>query len=349
MQNKLAVYAVLLYTMFVLAPLGARGADEDIDHIAEPQRIVQAGSSAFIVENALYLFPEARGRVVALARGDQGNGFFVGDIDPDIENKLILPRRANTETILAENPDVVVMKNFMKSSGMGEALERVGVSTVYLDLESPEAWMRDLDTLGELFGNEGRAAELKDHFASRISAVTDPLISLPESEKPEVLFLYWSVRDGENAVNIPPLSWIQTRMVELAGGLPVWRDADLSERWTRTGVEQIAAWNPEVIVVAAYHIPTQEAVAAILNDPTWSSLDAVRAGRVYAFPGDYHSGDQPDARWLLGLQWLGALLHRDKYPELDMEAEARSFYRDLFFLAAAAYDVLIEPRLSGLE
>ena len=351
MSRKFLIVIVVLISLLGAASLGARGIDDAFgsdggtpSDTALPHRIVQAGSSAFIVENALYMFPEAVDRVVGLAEGDQGNGFFIPAVDPRIGEKTILPRRAATEEILALNPDVVVMKNFMKAR-MGEPIERVGVETLYLDLETPEAWKEDLEAIGRLFGNPARADELIGLFERRIAAVEGPLENLPDEERPTTLMLYWSVTDGAAAVNVPPLSWLQTRLVEMAGGEPIWKDADLGERWTKTNIEQIAAWNPEVIVVAAYHVSAQQAVEAIMADPVWSSLDAVKAGRVHAFPADYHSWDQPDARWLLGLSWLAAVLHPERFPDRDAETEVRSFYRDFFSMNDAAYEEFIAPRL----
>ena len=335
----------VILTAAVLLPLSGRGTDEIPENTADGIRIVQAGSAAFMVQNALYLFPEAYGGLVAAADGNQGNGSFMADLDPGAGEKTILPRTANTEAVLALRPDVVVMKNFMRTR-MGAPLEQMGIDTFYLDLESPEAWMADLAKLGDLFDNPERAAELQELFRERIETVTGAFEGMADREKPSTLFLYWSVRDGVSAVNVPPVSWIQTSMVEMAGGNPVWKDAELSDRWTKVGLEQIAAWNPDHIVVAAYHVPTPTAVEAIKSDPLWSSLKAVRAGNVHGFPVDYHSWDQPDARWLLGLTWLAAELHPERFPGLEMESEARAFYRDFFFMDDKAYDRMILPRLN---
>ena len=325
----------------------ARG-NAEIESSGETKRIVQAGSSAFLVENALYLFPEAVDQVVAMADGNQGRGFFAGDIDPGIDGKTVLPRTANTEAILALQPDIVVLKNFLEKR-MGEPLERVGVKTIYLDLETPEAWMEDLVVLGELFDDSERAEELQEMFRARIAVVEKPLKNLHDSEKPRTLVLYRSVKDGVKAVNVPPLSWIQTQMVEMAGGEPVWGDADFGERWTRTGIEQIAAWDPDVIFVAAYHMDAVDAVDELIQDSTWSSLRAVKNGNIHAFPADYHSWDQPDVRWLLGLQWMAATLHPELFPGLDMESEARTFFNEMFFIDDTAFNEYIKPRLTGLN
>jgi len=341
------VLFIVLILFSSLATLSARG-DSEAEPQGDSRRIVQVGSSAFLVENALYLFPEVYNELVAMADGNQGRGFFAGDIDPDISEKTVLPRTANTEAVLALQPDIVVMKNFLEKR-MGEPLERVGVETVYLDLETPEAWMKDLLVLGDLFENIARAEELQALFQSRISAVEEPLKMLEDNQKPRTLVLYRSVKDGVKAVNVPPLSWIQTRMVEMAGGEPVWRDADFGERWTRTGIEQIAAWDPDVILVAAYHVNAVDAVEELIQDPAWASLRAVRNGEIHPFPADYHSWDQPDVRWLLGLQWMAATLHPEIFGDVNMESEARVFFKDMFFLDDEAFDNYIKPRLTGLN
>lgn len=315
---------------------------------ALPRRIVQAGSSAFIVTDALYLFPEAYSRLVAIADGTQRNGFFASDIDPNSDSKTILPREASAETILALKPDMVVMKNFMKNR-IGEPLKRLGVETLYLDLETPEAWMDDLDKLGRMFGNTRRADKLKASIKDRVASVEEALAKLAEEDKPRVLLLYWSVKDAVMALNVPPLSWIQTRMVEMAGGIPVWRDADLGENWTLTGIEQIALWDPDVVFVAAYHVSAIEAVEIIKNDDTWQKLRAVAQGRIHAFPADYYSWDQPDIRWLLGLKWLATILHPEHFKDVDMTDEARAFYEEVYGMDEAKFDSLILPRLTGLN
>lgn len=341
--------SLFLVLIFAAAISGVHARDEiEASSVGFPERIVQAGSSAFMIENALYMFPEASDRIVAMADGNQGSGFFPADFDKNIGEKTILPRSANTEAILAQNPDTVVLKDFLKGR-MGEPLERIGVPTLYLNLETPEAWMSDLDKIGRLFGNPDRASELQLFFDKRMSMVENALEGLSEAEKPRTLLLYWSVKDGSTTANIPPLSWMQTRIVEMAGGTPVWKGADLGERWTQTGIEQIAAWDPDVIVVAAYHIAASEALDSIRNDSTWSSLRAVRNGNIHAFPGDYHSWDQPDGRWILGLEWLASSLHPDRFPELDMKSEVKSFYRDFYHMDADDFNRLVAHRLTGLD
>lgn len=346
MQSLSRLVPIILISSLIVLPLSGRGIEDSAPAETSAQRIVQAGSAAFIVQNALALFREADEQLVAIADGNQGNGSFLADLLPSAAGRMVLSRNANTEAILALKPDVVVMKNFLKGS-MGGPLEQVGADTFYLDLETPEAWMTDIGRIGNLFDNPERAEELKRLITERLAAVEDPLKNLASDEKPKTLFLYWSVKDGVTAVNVPPMDWMQTRMVEIAGGDPVWKNADLSDRWTKVNIEQIALWNPEQIVVAAYHVPTATAVDAIMSDPLWAQLTAVRSGNVHAFPADYHSWDQPDARWLLGVSWLAGELHPEIFTELNMEAESRQFYEDFFFMDENAYNRMVAPRLTA--
>jgi iron complex transport system substrate-binding protein len=347
-------FFVLILFLFALQAAAGRGVSENSDTVNQENsvvkydRIVQAGPSAFLVEDALYLFPEAKERVVAMADGNQGSGFFIGDIDTNIKNKKVISRRAGTEEILSLKPDIVVMKNFLKSK-MGEPLEKLGVPVMYLNLEDPDSWLDDVDRLGELLGDSERADEIKNLINIRMDSVTDKIEKIPESKYPEVLFVYWSVKNGTTAVKVPPLSWMQPEIIRLAGGDPVWKDADTGGYWLKVNIEQIAAWNPDYIFVAAYNTPVDGVVNTILSDPAWSQLKAVKNSRLYAFPGDYHSWDQPDIRWLLGLQWVSSILHPEIFEGLDMEKEAESFYREMFFIDKEQFDSIIKPKLHSLN
>ena len=95
--------------------------------------------------------------------------------------------------------------------------------------------------------------------------------------------------------------------------------------WTTVNFEQIAVWNPDKIFVVAYKMPVDDAVEAIQNDANWQALKALQMGEVYAFPGDYFSWDQPDTRWVLGLNWLASKIQPGLFPGMDMEAMTYRF------------------------
>jgi len=317
-----------------------------VDFASPPMRIAIAGKALFMVADAVYLFPEASRRVVALGSTVQNKLGFVPAIDPDYASKTVLDGSAGAEQIAATHPDVVLLKSSNEQT-LGKPLEAFGVKVVYVDFETPDQYDRDLMTVGELFGDTARAEQLMAYFRDQVSSVTAAVSGIPDAQKPKVLLLYYSAKNGSVAFNVPPVGYIQTTEVQLAGGDPVWTNAQLGTGWTTVTLEQIAAWDPDQIYVVVYSGSAGDVVAGLETDAKWQALRAVKAGALYAFPGDYYSWDQPDPRWVLGLDWLALEIHPDKFMGFDMNAQIRSFYADLYGMDDAAFARLVQPYLSG--
>jgi len=309
-----------------------------------PQRIAIAGRATVMVQDAIYLFEEASTRVVALESRNQSAFAFLPVVDPGISDKEILEKNVGPEQIAVVNPDLVILKSFMAES-IGEPLEQLGIPVVYLDLETPEAFYRDIEVLGQVFGAADRADEINDYYQARVDAV-EAMVS-GAADQPSVLTLRYSEDGGEVAFSVPPSSWLQTRLVETAGGRPVWKDLEGGSGWTVVNLEQIAAWNPEQIFLIDYAGGASDITAQLKNNPLWMGLRAVQEDQLYAFGYDFYSWDQPDTRWILGLQWLATRIHPDLTEDLDILAEVDSFYQTLYFLDQETIDREVLPILSG--
>jgi iron complex transport system substrate-binding protein len=321
--------------------------DRQLEFEAAPERIVVAGRATPLLADAVYLFPEAIDRVVGLeARFQSRDDPFYPVIDPTYAEVTLLEMNASAEQILPVEPEVVVMKTFMAES-LGDPLEQVNVPVVYLELETPEQFSRDIATLGQLFDNAARADEIISFYSDRQDRVAGLVDSATEAEAPTVLLAQYSAQDGEVSIEVPSASWLQTSLVELAGGAPVWVEAAPSGGWTVVGFEQIAAWDPEKIFIINYSEDPSVTVDNLAQDPNWASLKAVQAGELYGFPADFLSWDQPDTRWILGLQWLATKIKPELADEIDIMAEVEAFYSQLYGLDQSAIQAEILPRLKG--
>ena len=303
--------------------------------------VVLGGRAVVMVADAVYSFSSAPDRVVAVAGTDQGLGTFLGAVDPAFSRKPALDRTATAESYAALKPDLVILKSAMKGS-LGKGLEALGLRALYLDLETPEDYYRDLVALGKAFGEEKRAEELVGGYM-RLVADTERRVA--GRTKPRVLLVQAASAAG--VWEAPPESWMQTSLVRMAGGDPVWSGAVPGGGWTRLGAEQIAAWNPESVIVVSYREDSERPAAAFKTDPRFATLAAVRNGRVFAMPQDFYSWDQPDTRWILGLRRIAAFLHPDRFEDVDSGAETRFFFRDLYGIGDSAFDSVIAPRLKG--
>lgn len=310
---------------------------------AVPQRIVITGKALFMIANAAYIFPEAPQRIVGLGNAGQGASNFISLIDPDYKAKAILESEAGAEQVAALNPDLVILKNYL-SETVGKPIEALGIPVIYIDLETPEQYQRDLLILGQIFQNEAKAQEVTIFYQTKVEAIQN---AVKTTNAPSVLLLYYNDKDGKVAFNVPPTSWMQTQMVLLAGGQPVWQDANLGKGWTQVTLEQAAAWDADYIFVIAYFKDPRQVVESLKTDPQWQALRAVQNEHLFAFPGDLFSWDQPDPRWILGLSWLAARLHPQQFPQWDSLTAVKEFYQTLYGLDSAFVEQNILPAFKG--
>ena len=311
-----------------------------------PERVAIAGKATIMVQDAVYLFPDAIEVVIALENRNQSAFSFLPVVDPGLEDKDIFEKNVGPEQIAAVKPEVILLKSFMAEQ-LGEPLEQLSLPVVYLDLETPEAFYLDLEVLGQVFDNPDRAEELVNYYQERVSKVEQLVAGVSEDQKPTVLVIKYSDSGGEVSFSVPPVSWLQTRLVEIAGGNPVWKDLDDGGGWVVVNIEQIAAWDPDILFLIEYSGTASEIKQNIIDNPIFSHLRAVKEDQLFAFAYDFYSWDQPDTRWILGLQWLATKIHQDLTGDIDILAEVNSFYKELYGMDQDTIDREVLPRLTG--
>ncbi len=299
-----------------------------------PERILLAGRATVLIVDAVYMFPDARDRVVGVGVTDQGLGDFFPVLDRGSARKARFENSAGPEQLAGLRPDLVILKSYMKER-LGDRLVSIGIPVLYVDLETPAAFAADIRMLGDLFQDPARSVFINTYYESRVRAVQRKTAGV---SRPSALVVQYSERDGAAAISVPPASWIQTLLVEAAGGEPVWTASGAGSGWSKVSAEQAAAWEPAHTLVVSYQKPAVEAVAALGRSGTWR-------GTLHAFPADFHSWDQADSRWILGLQWTARTLHPELFAGLDLGAEVRSFYEELYGLDRTTVETVILPRL----
>jgi iron complex transport system substrate-binding protein len=357
LSRPLCVLTVLLMTAVLLAACGdddsGGGAltvtdalDRTVQLEGSPERITVAGRAALLVVDALYLFPEGRERLVALEKRGQNIEGFLAIVDANWGEKTILEQNAGAEQIAPTTPDLVIAKSAMAEE-LGPPLDAVAIPVFYVDLETPEQFERDLAALGEVLGDPGRAEEVAGFYQERLDRIAEATAGLAADARPSVLLIEYSDEEGTVAFSVPPAGWLQTTIVELAGGEPIWTEASEGGGWTVVGLEQIAAWDPDQIYVVDYNGDSDGIVEELQADSRWQALAAVQAGSIYGFPGDFISWDQPDTRWILGLTWLFTKVQPGLAGDVDVMEEVRAFFGEMYSLDSSVVEDEIVPRLFG--
>jgi iron complex transport system substrate-binding protein len=312
-----------------------------------PQRIVIVGKGTTLLSNSAFMFSEAQDRVVAYElRLQMPERNFVKTIFTKTENVTLLDKDAGPEQIAPLNPDLVITKTYNQEK-LGNAVEALGVKVVYLDLESTDQFYKDIRTLGQIFGNDARAEEIVSLYQANEARISGALSGLTDADKPSVLLLSYSNKGGTVAFSVPPMEWLQTVLVQNAGGNPAWKDAISEGGWTVVSLEQIAAWNPDMVFIVDYSGKAVDVVGQLKADASWQALNAVSNDKIYAFPVDFLSWDQADPRWGLGELWLASKIHPDRFAVLKFTDEINAFYKSYYGLDDATINEKITPLVSG--
>ncbi|MDO9088311.1 MAG: ABC transporter substrate-binding protein [Anaerolineaceae bacterium] len=314
-----------------------------------PQRIIVAGRATPYVLDTLYLFPDATKKLVALEVRGFDTQAFLELVDPTVQVKDMLDRDAGPEQIAPYQPDLVIVKNISLGQ-LGSALEEISIPVMGLNLETPAFFYEDIRALGSVLDSAERAEEIVAYYQKIETEISELLADLTQAQRPSVLVLQYSEDGGEISFKVPPASYLQTTMVQNAGGNPVWLDADGgTNSWIQVGLEQIAVWNPDIIFVVNYAGDSVETVQELVGSPTWQGLKAVENQQVFGFPADYASWDLIDPRWILGQQWLATIIQPELATGINLETQVISFYQTLYGLSEAQINEFVFPRLDEIK
>jgi len=193
-------------------------------------------------------------------------------------------RAISPEGVLSMEPDLIVATGALGPVGARKSIEQFPIDTILL----PE-----LKTLAELTDSIQRVAahlETGEKGRALITEIREQLQlaaskSLAgEGQRPSVIFLLrppgpssFGMAGGRNTR--------AHNMIEMAGG----RNAAASLTGFQTlAKESLLALNPEIILVGQSegHGGSHEAIAAMLEDPALSAVDAIRDGAVHTVPLD---------------------------------------------------------------
>jgi len=241
----------------------------------------------------------------------------------------------NVETLISARPDVVLMAYGGTLPKWMPVADTYGIPVFMM----PNTSLTDLKTTarmtGEVLGphESQRAAEWIRYFDENIRRVTAVTSKIPRGERPKVLHTATGT-----ILTIDGAKTVIDDWITVAGGINA---ADIVSNARPVTMEQIAAWNPDVIIVGT--APNEANRRAILGDARWSHIKAVRTGRVYVNPTGAYLWDRHSAEAALQVLWAAKTLHPDRFPDLDIRKETKAFYARFFnhTLTDAEYETIM--------
>jgi len=225
---------------------------------------------------------------------------------------------ANLESVIALKPDLILDVGYIDPTYVSLA-ERVqqqtGIAYALLDGHFAKT-VETYRALGTLIGQSEAAGKLARYAEATLATILKRTGAVLPERQPRVYYAR-GPRGLETAlggsINVETIELLGARNVagERRGGLAT------------VSLEQVVLWDPEVIITI-----DRDFAARVGQDPTWSAVAAVRAGRVHLSPKlpfgwvDF----PPSVNRLIGLWWLAKILYPALFADHDLRALTREFY-----------------------
>jgi iron complex transport system substrate-binding protein len=318
LRSLAALFSAALVLAGAEAAEFADSAGRTVDVPERVERVFAAGPPAAIV-----LFTLAPDKLLGWTRKPSPEeSAYLPERYRDLPGLGRLTGRGNTvnlESVLAVDPDLVVDLGSVGptyASLADRVQEQTGIPTILLGGrldELPDAYR----ALGPILD----VPERSERLAAEIERILDDtyrrIAPIPPAERPRVYYAR-----GPEGLDTALAGSINVEALDFVGAQNVAGEAIGRGGLATVSLEQVLAWDPEVIVTVDPGFAER-----VKSDPLWTGVAAVREGRVhlapqYPFPWiDF----PPSVNRVLGVRWLASVLYPELFPE-PIGPIARDFY-----------------------
>ena len=229
----------------------------------------------------------------------------------------------NVEELALADPQIIIDIGRTMSGGaedMDKLQQQTNIPTVFIH-STPETMPQTYRTLGKLLNRQEKAEQLAQ-FCERIYSRTLSILEQVGDRKVTALYI-----KGEEGLSVLAKDSYHAELVDLlTENVAVVDNPSSKGSGNEVTMEQIALWNPELILFDAASI-----YDTVTGMETWSELDAIATGNYLKVPeGPFNwMSTPPAAQRYLGMIWLTAQLYPE-FCDYDVKADVMAFY-DLFY------------------
>ncbi|MEM8836208.1 MAG: ABC transporter substrate-binding protein [Planctomycetota bacterium] len=185
----------------------------------------------------------------------------------------------NLEQVVASRPDLIIAPR-MLARFIPVLESTLGIPVVCVDVQHIDHLGERIELIGKLVGQEAGGTDLAAKTEREVArAIADTRSSAP------VVFAIFGLREANYA--FLPDSYLGS-LIEACGGQLLTERAEVHpifEGFTPLSLEVAIEGDPSVVLVIG-HGDSAAIVRSMSADPAWSSLSAVKAGRVVSLPED---------------------------------------------------------------
>ena len=229
-----------------------------------------------------------------LAQGFEGFGDYQG---------------LNMEKLAQSMPDLIIALEGGPSEDLMKA-EELGIQAYTINAESIERVYEEIKNIGTLLGLEEEAHMLSDTLKEEVEAIYAQVKDIPQQEKPKVFYQIfddplWSAGQSTFIDNL----------ITKAGGVNIVA-LDNLDGYVEYNVEKLIEHDPHVMIAGDGGMYVAKTADVILEDPRFSSVSAVKEGRVYIVTEN--PVVRPSHNIIKGLQMFSQAIHPDIFGEFEI-------------------------------
>ena len=214
----------------------------------------------------------------------------------------------NPEHLISLEADLVILAAYSNPAALDQLLDAGVPVFVLVEFNTLDEIRANIRLLGDVTGEEARAAEMIDELDARLEAVRAAVAD----EKP-VRVLYYE----PGGITYGPGSTVD-EIITLAGGVNVAAEADLGP-YPLVNAEFVLSTDPDVILLGGWFSGEDDPAAVFEANEAFRMLRAVQAGRVIPIV-DAHMTNVSQYI-VLGVEDVARALYPGAFEEADDEAD----------------------------
>jgi len=185
----------------------------------------------------------------------------------------------NIEAIIAAKADLVIGLGFTQQRDAAMRLQRMGYRSLVVNIETVEGFFEAVEVIGRATSRTVEARQLQHDIQAKLGCLSTML-----KDRPQQVRVLWVVQ--RQPLRVAGRGTFVNELIELAGGANA--IGPTVYKYPPIGVEMLYACKPDVIIE-----PTMQESAladqqrqALRYWSRFTSLPAVRGGRIYVIAGD---------------------------------------------------------------
>jgi iron complex transport system substrate-binding protein len=220
----------------------------------------------------------------------------------------------NIEVLLKVNPDLIVTWSYYPEQV--KFMQAKGLRVIALYIDSISEMYSVMRLHGKMFERERKVSSSISRMERIFNLIRRRTAMIPSRERKKVLWLYGRPTQVSGSPDLP------VAIIRLIGGTNA-ADTTIGERTADVSMEQIIAWDPDVIFIWGH---AKYEAQEILDNSQWRNVKAVKNGKVFKAP-KWSTWSPRIAPMAL---WMAKKTYPDRYDDIDLDQTTDEFMKNVF-------------------